>query len=163
MNRETITYQPIGVIHSPFKQAVGTPIQGAFAPDAEGVVEVFEEFAEGLRSVEMFTHLYLLYAFHLAGRISLTVVPFLDDEKHGVFATRAPCRPNAIGLSVVRILSLEGSTIRVAEIDVVDGSPLLDIKPYVPAFDHRVDAGSGWIKSTQNRRVTHGADDRFAK
>jgi tRNA-Thr(GGU) m(6)t(6)A37 methyltransferase TsaA len=161
MGQQTITYRPIGVIHSPFKHIVGTPIQGVFAPEAEGVVEVFEEFAEGLRDVQMFSHLYLLYDFHRSARTSLTVVPFLDEEAHGVFATRAPCRPNRIGLSIVRIRSRQGNTIRVSELDLLDGTPLLDIKPYVPKFDLRSDAGSGWMTGGDFRRVKNGADDRF--
>ena len=161
MNRETVTYQPIGVIHSPFRQKAGTPIQGVFAPDAQGVVEVFEEFAEGLRDLEMFSHLYLLYDFHQADRTSLTCVPFLDDKPHGVFAVRAPCRPNRIGLSIVRLVSLEKCTIRVAEIDVLDGTPLLDIKPYVPAFDIRADASCGWMKAADDGSRSRRADNRF--
>lgn len=163
-----IAYRPVGVIHSPFKEAKGTPIQGAFAPDAEGEVEVFEEFAEALRDVQLFSHLYLIYAFHKAGKTALTCVPFLDDEPHGVFATRAPCRPNAIGLSIVRILSREGRRIRVAELDILDGTPLLDIKPYVPEFDFRPDARSGWLANGESRSARErkaarqGADERFA-
>ena len=161
MHRQTITYQPIGVIHSPFKQVKGTPIQNVFARDADGVVEVFEEFAEGLRDVQMFSHLYLLYTFHQCRKTSLTVVPFLDEEARGVFATRAPCRPNAIGLSIVRVRSRQGRRIHVAELDVLDGTPLLDIKPYVPEFDVRSDARSGWITRTDSTRAREGADERF--
>jgi len=161
MTSESITYQPIGVIHSPFAQKTGTPIQGAFAPDAAGSIEVFERFEEGLQDVDLFSHLHLLYAFHQAPPPSLTCIPFLDDRPRGVFATRAPCRPNAIGLSVVRVLSRQGRTIRVTELDVLDGTPLLDIKPFVPQFDARPDAGSGWITQTDHDRAVHGADQRF--
>lgn len=163
MSPKAITYQPIGVIHSPFKEVKGSPIQGVFAPKAEGVVEAFEAFAEGLRDVELFSHLYLLYGFHQAGSVSLTVVPFLDDQERGVFATRAPCRPNPIGLSVVRLLSRDGRRLRVAELDVLDGTPLLDIKPYVPHFDHRSSANSGWVKDSDGQGIAHEADDRFKK
>lgn len=161
MSQQAITYRPIGVIHSPFKRAKGTPIQGAFAPTAEGVVEVFEEFAEGLRDLELFSHVHLLYQFHRAGAVSLTVVPFLDDREHGVFATRAPSRPNGIGLSIVRVLGRDGRRIRAAQLDVLDGTPLLDIKPYVPRFDCRRSASSGWLKVVDDKRVFHEADERF--
>jgi tRNA-Thr(GGU) m(6)t(6)A37 methyltransferase TsaA len=161
MSQQAITYRPIGVIHSPFKRAKGTPIQGAFAPAAEGVVEVFAEFAEGLRDLELFSHVYLLYQFHQAGSVSLTVVPFLDDREHGVFATRAPSRPNGIGLSIVRVLGRDGRRIRAAQLDVLDGTPLLDIKPYVPRFDCRPSASSGWLKDVDDKRVFHEADERF--
>ena len=111
--------------------------------------------------MQMFSHLYLLYAFHQCNKTSLTVVPFLDEEARGVFATRAPCRPNAIGLSIVRVRSREGSRIHVAELDVLDGTPLLDIKPYVSEFDVRSDARSGWITRTDSARARKGADERF--
>jgi len=162
MKLNPLTYRPIGMIHSPFKQIRGTPIQGALARGAEGTVEVLEEFAEGLRDVQMFSHLYLLYAFDRATKTSLTCVPFPDDEARGVFATRAPCRPNAIGLSVVRVLAREGRTIRVADLDVLDGTPLLDIKPYVPMFDCRPDAGAGWLTNVDCKPAEGGADERFA-
>ncbi len=161
MNPDSIAWCPIGVIHSPFPEPAGTPIQGVFAPEAEGVVEVFEEFAGGLRDVEMFSHLYLLYAFHRSGPPVLSCVPFLDTQPHGVFATRAPRRPNAIGLSVVRLLSREGGVLRVAGVDMVDGTPLLDIKPYVPRFDCWPEASAGWMKADPPRSGTAVADGRF--
>lgn len=157
----SVTYRPIGIVHSSFTQMTGTPIQGVFAPDSEGVVEVFDEFAEGLTDVEMFSHIYLLYVFDRAEGFSLTCVPFLDSRPHGVFAVRAPRRPNAIGLSIVRVLAREKNMIRVAEIDVLDGTPLLDIKPYVPQFDIRPDALSGWVKHPDPKTTGKGADDRF--
>jgi tRNA-Thr(GGU) m(6)t(6)A37 methyltransferase TsaA len=159
--QEAITYHPIGVIHSPFRQQTGTPIQSALAPDVEGRVEVFEEFAEGLQDVELFSHLFLLYAFHQARSPSLKVVPFLDDEPRGVFATRAPSRPNAIGLSIVRLVERTGRILRVKELDILDGTPLLDIKPFVPRFDTRPDANSGWLPEADHPRTVAGADERF--
>jgi tRNA-Thr(GGU) m(6)t(6)A37 methyltransferase TsaA len=161
MTPQTFAYHPIGIIHSPFEKPSGAPIQGVFRPEAEGMVEVFAEFAEGLRDIELFSHVYLLYAFHRAARVSLSVVPFLDKQEHGVFATRAPCRPNALGLSIVRLVSREGCRIRVAELDVLDGTPLLDIKPYIPRFDHRADAASGWLTTEGNERIAREADGRF--
>ncbi len=161
MSQETITYRPIGIIHSPFKEAKGSPIQGVFSRGAEGVVEVFEQFADGLCDLELFSHIYLLYDLHRAGRLSLTVVPFVDDQPHGVFATRAPSRPNGIGLSIVRVLARDGCQIRVVELDVLDGTPLLDIKPYVPYFDHRQSANSGWMKDPAGKQIAREADERF--
>ena len=161
MSANAITFRAIGVVHTPFAQMTGTPIQGVFAPDSAGTVEVFEEFAEGLRDVEQFSHLYLLYAFHRRERMALTCVPFLDDKSHGVFATRAPCRPNAIGLSVVRLLSRDGRRLRVAEVDIVDGTPLLDIKPYIPSLDLRPQARSGWLIDSAGKPPVDGADRRF--
>ncbi|MCP4590582.1 MAG: tRNA (N6-threonylcarbamoyladenosine(37)-N6)-methyltransferase TrmO [bacterium] len=163
MQGQTITFKPIGIIHSPFKQSAGTPIQSVLAPQAEGTVEVFEEFAEGLGDVDAFSHLHLLYAFDRARTPTLTCVPFLDDKPRGVFATRAPARPNGLGLSIVRLVRREGSRLRVRELDILDGTPLLDIKPFVPRFDARPEATSGWVPSTLPDSVGGGADDRFSR
>jgi tRNA-Thr(GGU) m(6)t(6)A37 methyltransferase TsaA len=133
-----------------------------FSREAQGEVEVFAEFAAGLADIELFSHIYLLYAFDRAATYRLKVVPFLDQQERGVFATRAPCRPNPVGLTIVELKGREGRRLRVAGIDVLDGTPLLDIKPYVPAFDCRTGASSGWIRSTRHQRTTEGADDRFA-
>ncbi len=137
--------RPIGIIHSPFRTKEEAPMQGAMAPEAEGRVEVFPEYAPALQDVEAFTHLILLYRFDRAGEIVLVRPTFLDDAPHGVFASRHPCRPNGIGLSVVRLLRREGGTLIVAGIDVLDGTPLLDIKPYIPRFDCHPEAGEGWL------------------
>ena len=137
------------------------PIQGVFAPEAQGTVEVFDRFADGLGDLEMFSHVYLLYAFDRAEDGPLICVPFLDDRPHGVFATRAPRRPNAIGLSIVRLLAREGTTLRVAEVDVLDGTPLLDLKPYIPRIDLRPDASSGWVRNERHQAISDGADNRF--
>lgn len=151
-------FRPIGVLHSPFTEARGTPIQGAFAPEAAGRAIVYQEFAEGLEDIEGFSHLYLIYVFDRSEGWSPLVKPFRDDRERGVFSTRAPRRPNQIGLSVVRLLRREGNVLHLTEVDFLDGSPLLDIKPYVPAFDHRVDVWAGWLEDSHDR--TH-ADDRF--
>lgn len=142
----TIEYHPIGVIHTPFTQAEGTPIQPvAPGADVEAMVEVFPEYAEGLTGLEGFSHITLLFHLHRSGKPSLTVKPFLDDQLRGVFATRAPSRPNGLGLSVVRLTRVEGRFLHVREIDILDGAPLLDIKPYAPVFDIRPEASSGWL------------------
>ncbi len=149
------------MIRSPFQEARGTPIQGVFAGEARGTVEVFAEFEEGLRDLDSFSHIYLLYVFHRAQPGGLTCVPFLDDQPHGVFATRAPARPNALGLSIVRLVERVGRMLTVADIDVLDGTPLLDIKPFVPRFDARPGASSGWFPAGEHPRAAEGADDRF--
>jgi tRNA-Thr(GGU) m(6)t(6)A37 methyltransferase TsaA len=153
-----ITLRPIGIIHTPFNTKEESPIQGAFRPDAEGTVEVFPEFAPALKDIETFTHLYLIYHFDRAGEIILSRPTFLDDEPHGVFASRHPCRPNGLGLSVVRFLRREGNILRVSGIDVLDGTPLIDLKPYIPRFDCYPEAGEGWTAGKQERQKPHGRE-----
>jgi tRNA-Thr(GGU) m(6)t(6)A37 methyltransferase TsaA len=128
------TLRPIGVIHSPFADKNLTPIQPSRS-QAIGAVELFPEFAEGLDGLEGFSHIILLYLFDRAEGFSLRVQPFLDDHSHGVFATRYPCRPNPLGLSIVRLLKRDGNRLEIEGVDVLEGTPLLDIKPYVPNFD----------------------------
>jgi len=137
----------IGIIHSPYKDMKDVPIQGVFKPDVEGIVEVFPEYEEGLKDIEKFSHIILLYYFHLSKDVKLQRPPFLDDNEHGIFSIRAPNRPNLIGFSVVRLKKREKNRLYVAEIDTIDGTPLVDIKPYVPKFDVRIDAGEGWLKN----------------
>lgn len=138
-----ISLHPIGVIHSPFHDPESTPIQ-AIRSQAIGTVEVYPEFSQGLRGLEEFSHIYLLYAFHRSEGYSLLVKPFLDDDQHGLFATRHPRRPNPIGFSVVRLRKIEDNLLTIEGVDVLDDTPLLDIKPYVPDFDHRDDVQTGW-------------------
>ena len=157
----TISYQPIGTIHSPFKGVEKVPIQPAAASGIRGTVEVSAGFAAGLQDLEGFSHVILLYHFHRVTQARLTVVPFLDDRPRGVFATRAPSRPNPIGLSIVRLLGIEGNVLRVENMDIVDGTPLLDIKPYVPQFDHTEAERIGWLEATRCRVEETISDDRF--
>ncbi len=142
--REEITLRPIGIIRSPHTEPGDTPIQPAYARGIRGLVEVFPEYVEGLRDLEGFSYIYLLFWFHRAGPTRLAIKPYIDDSEHGVFATRAPCRPNRIGLSLVRLVGVEGNTLRIEDVDILDGTPLLDIKPYVRRFHSRDDARSGW-------------------
>lgn len=144
MHGNSITYVPIGVIRSEHKDAHKTPIQPVYARGCRGRVEIYPEFAEGLRDLSGFSHLYLIYHFHCAGPAKLTVKPFLQDMDRGLFATRAPCRPNPIGLSVVELLRCEGNVLYVDGIDVLDGTPLLDIKPYTSKFDLHKTSRNGW-------------------
>ena len=135
--------RPIGVIHSPFTDKSQTPIQPTRS-QAIGRVEVFPEFAGGMQDLDEFSHIILLYAFHCSSGYLLQVKPFLDDQLRGLFATRHPCRPNPIGLSVVRLLARRENFLDIEGVDILDGTPLLDIKPYVPDFDVRTDVKTGW-------------------
>lgn len=156
-------YRPIGIIRSPFESPQGTPIQPSGAVGQVGRVELNTEFTSALDDLAGFSHVYLIYHFHLAKPFADHVVPFLDDRPRGLFATRAPARPNPIGISVVRLEKVEKATLHVIDIDVVDGTPLLDIKPYVPAFDSRDDVRVGWLaeKSAHADRIRD--DGRFSE
>jgi tRNA-Thr(GGU) m(6)t(6)A37 methyltransferase TsaA len=158
-----IKYRPIGIVHSPFKEPKGTPIQPSGAEGIGGTVEVFREYAEGLRDLEGFSHIILIYHFHLAKKPSLRVKPFLDDEARGIFAMRGPSRPNPIGISTVRLLRIEGNTLHIQDVDIVDKTPLLDIKPYVPEFDIREVESIGWLGKKVRRLRVSKDDGRFTK
>ena len=151
--------KPIGIIRTPFQEPTGTPIQPSRSGGAKGTVEVFPEYADGLKDLDGFERIWLIYWFDRAPAPQLLVVPFLDDRERGVFATRAPSRPNAIGMSVVRLLQVVGNTLEVANVDILDGTPLLDIKPYVPEFDSHTVEKSGWLDHAPQRRSV--ADGRF--
>ncbi|MDM8514750.1 tRNA (N6-threonylcarbamoyladenosine(37)-N6)-methyltransferase TrmO [Desulfobacterales bacterium HSG16] len=161
---ETIEYRPIGLVHSPFKTPEGTPIQPPAAAGIRAEVEIMPEFVEALKDLEGFSHIILLYHFHRAGAFKPVVKPFLDDSAHGLFATRAPARPNPIGLSVVRLVSVDKNRLIIEDADIVDNSPVLDIKPYAPVFDVReesvktgwLETGAGWNEKTRD-------DGRFAR
>jgi len=155
--------QPIGIIHSPFKEPAGTPIQSALAEGVEGSVVVFEEFADGLKDLEGFDRIWLLYQFDRAGPARLVVTPFRDTVPRGVFATRAPCRPNPIGMSAVRLQRIEGNVLHVRDVDILDGTPLLDIKPCVPDFDFLENVRIGWLEGRANRAVGKKSDERFKR
>ena len=154
-----IEYHPIGIVHSPFKTIEGTPIQPSRAQKARGSVEVFAEYAEGLSDLDGFSHIILLCHLHQSQGYRLKVIPFLDTEPHGLFSTRAPLRPNPIGLSIVKLCDIEERTLLIEGIDFLEGTPVLDIKPYVSEFDHRAESRFGWIETT--RKQTQVADDRF--
>ena len=158
---EIIEYRPIGIVHTPFESLEGMPIQPAGALGVRGTVDVFPEYAEGLRDVDGFSHLILLYHLHQTAEPKLVVTPFMDSRARGVFATRAPTRPNPIGLSVVKLLKAEGRTLHVENVDVLNGTPLLDIKPYVPEFDHHRADRVGWLEQAKGAVQNKKADDRF--
>jgi tRNA-Thr(GGU) m(6)t(6)A37 methyltransferase TsaA len=144
MSLSTIAYNPIGVIHSEHTLIDATPIQPVYARGCKGKAVIFPEFAEGLRDLEGFSHIYLIYHLHRAGKPKLMVKPFLQDIERGVFATRSPNRPNAIGLSVVELIACEGNVLYLDGVDILDGTPLLDIKPYTAKFDRFETIRNGW-------------------
>lgn len=156
-----IEYTPIGIIRSPFKGLEGMPIQPAGAAGVKGTVEILEEYQEGLKDLDGFSHILLLYHFHRSHEFKLSIVPFLDTEPRGLFATRAPKRPNAIGLSVVQLDGIEGGILHIQNVDILDGTPLLDIKPYVPEFDAPGEVRIGWVRKAMTTLETRKSDDRF--
>jgi tRNA (adenine37-N6)-methyltransferase len=158
-----IQYHPIGIIHTPFKTPAGTPIQPTGAKNIEAMVEVFSKYAEGLDDLAGFSHIFLLYHFHLSKKYRLKITPFLDSEKRGLFATRAPARPNPIGLSVARLIGIENNLLRIQDVDIVDGTPLLDIKPYVPEFDVRRVHKIGWLEKEKKKIAKTKDDGRFSR
>jgi tRNA (adenine37-N6)-methyltransferase len=153
-----VTLRHIGAIRTPFLTKDDAPIQGAFRPEAVGTVEVAPEFAEGLSDIDGFTHLILLYEFDRAAPVEMVRQTFLGDEPHGLWATRHPARPNPIGLTVVSLLSREGTTLTVGGIDVLDKTPLLDIKPYIPRFDSVPEASEGWLAGRPDRAKPPGRE-----
>jgi tRNA (adenine37-N6)-methyltransferase len=160
----TLTYKPIGVVHSPFKEPKNVPIQAVASKGATGTLEIYPEYAKGLLDLDGFSHLILLYHFHLIKEdFSLLVKPFLDDKLHGVFATRSPARPNKIGISIVRLTRIENNNLHVQDVDIIDGTPLIDIKPFVPAFDCRKTAKIGWFSDKIDKVEITKDDGRFCK
>jgi len=156
-----ISYRPIGIVHSPFEEIAGVPIQPTGASGIRGTVEVFPEFTEGLKDLEGFSHVILLYHFHRVQEPKLTVTPFMDSLPHGVFSTRAPKRPNPIGLSIVKLLRVEQNVLYIENVDIIDGTPLLDIKPYVPEFDQHPADRVGWLEQAKGHVQSKRSDDRF--
>jgi len=156
-----IEYRPIGVIHTPFKNREGMPIQPAGADGVRGTVEVFQAFTGGLQDLEGFSHIILLYHFHKSPDSPLLVTPFMDSQPRGVFSTRAPKRPNPIGISVVKLVKIEGSDLHIENIDILDETPLLDIKPYVPEFDHYPVDRIGWLEKARGGVREKRSDNRF--
>ncbi len=156
-----IRFEPIGVIHTPFRTKEGMPIQPGGAQGIQGHIVLKEAFAAGLKDLEGFSHIIVIYYFHQSSGFDLLTTPFLDQQARGVFATRAPKRPNAIGLSVVRLLEIANNIVHVENVDMLDETPLLDIKPYVPDFDVHKAEKTGWLgKKTGKLRETK-SDKRY--
>jgi tRNA-Thr(GGU) m(6)t(6)A37 methyltransferase TsaA len=161
----TFTFRSIGIVRSPFREHAGTPIQPTVADGAEGSVELDASYTDALAGLDGFERVWIVYVFDRAAAFHSSVVPYRDDRPHGLFATRAPARPNAIGLSALRLLSIRGATLRVADVDILDGTPVLDVKPYVPAFDAFPSVRAGWLDErrvpaqTADRRFEGGGED----
>lgn len=157
-----IIFTPIGIIHTPFTDQENMPIQPAGGEGIEGTIEIDLKYQTGLQDLGGFSHIILLYHLHLSRGYSLTVTPFLDTEPRGLFATRAPTRPNSIGLSVVRLLDIEKNILTISDVDISDGTPLLDIKPYVPAMQPTGNVKTGWLDSINTEQISRKrSDDRF--
>ncbi|MBN1764609.1 MAG: tRNA (N6-threonylcarbamoyladenosine(37)-N6)-methyltransferase TrmO [Sedimentisphaerales bacterium] len=159
MDANKIELRPIGTIYSPFQQAQGTPIQPAFAHEAEGIVEVFDEYVEGLKDLDGFERIWLLFWLDRCSEYKLTVTPYMDTEQRGLFSTRAPARPNPVGLSCVKLERIESNKLYIRELDILDGTPLLDIKPYSSKFDCFEVSRNGWLDHVKDK--AHKADERF--
>jgi tRNA-Thr(GGU) m(6)t(6)A37 methyltransferase TsaA len=160
---DPLLFRPIGIIHTPFKELQNMPIQPSGAAGIRGTVELFSEFAEGLKDLDGFSHLILLYHFHESRGYKLIVTPFLDSNPRGLFATRAPKRPNPIGLSTVRLIRIRECSLDIENVDILDGTPLLDIKPYVPEFDHQENCQIGWLEQARGKVRNKRSDKRFGK
>lgn len=161
MSEDRIIFKPIGTIHSPFHDPVGVPIQPRAGAGVKGKVVLNPIYQEGLKDLEGFSHLILIFYFHRSGEGDLIVKPYLDDQKRGVFATRAPRRPNNIGLSIVKLIGIEENVLEIENLDILDGTPLLDIKPYIPDFDHDEDIRVGWLEKLRDKIPGKQADNRF--
>jgi len=145
---------PIGKIHTPYKKSRQIPIQGRFKDDVEGYIELSKEYVKGLKDLDKFSHCILIYYFHKSDKITIEGKPFLEDEKHGIFSIRSPHRPNHIGFSIVKIQRIQGNELYFTQVDMIDGTPLLDIKPYVKYFDRRENVVSGWLdKHFKNGKI----------
>ncbi|MFC2083681.1 tRNA (N6-threonylcarbamoyladenosine(37)-N6)-methyltransferase TrmO [Bacteroidota bacterium] len=158
---DDIKFKPIGIIHSVFKNVSNMPIQPKGAKGIKGTIEIKPEYVAGLKDLSGFSHIILLYHLHLTKGYSLEVVPFMDNHLRGVFSTRAPKRPNPIGLSVVKLIKIENNILYIENVDIVDNTPLIDIKPYIPAFDEQEVFRIGWLAETENKVKNKRSDNRF--
>lgn len=156
-----IEYSPIGTIHSPFKTTRGMPIQPSGAESIRGTIHILPEYSEGLKDLEGFSHIVLLYHFHRSQDKKLSVIPFMNSRQRGVFSTRAPSRPNPIGLSIVKLRNIKGNILEIENVDILDGTPLLDIKPYVPEFDQYPAERIGWLEQARGIVKRKKSDGRF--
>jgi len=156
-----ISFTPIGIIHSPFTETDEMPIQPIGAQGIKGHILIADDFVEGLEDLDGFSHIYLLYHLHLSSSYSLKVAPFLDDQLRGVFSTRAPKRPNPIGLSVVKLNKIIMNRLEIENVDIIDGTPLLDIKPYVPEVDKIENSRIGWLSKNIKEIHSRKSDQRF--
>lgn len=162
-NVETITYKPIGIVHSSKKAIKGMPIQSIASENINGSIEIFPEYIEGLTDLDGFSHLVIVCHFHLSKIGNLIVQPYMDDHSHGVFATHSPNHPNPIGISLVKLEKIQKNILFISDLDMLDGTPVLDIKPFVPQFDERKDVKIGWLENNINKLHKIKDDERFIK
>ena len=153
-----MSFNPIGTIRTPFKTKEECPIQPCYSSHTIGTIELFQEYEAGLKDIESFSHIYLLYLLDRAGKIELIRETFLDDTPHGIYASRHPCRPNGIGLSIVKLIKRQNNVLTVEDVDKLDNTPLLDIKPYIPRFDAIVSASEGWVAGKGRRQKPEGRE-----
>jgi len=159
---DKIIILPIGIIHTPFTEIKNMPIQPVAAEGIKGYIELFPEYIEGLKDIEGFSHLTLIYRFHKIEGFDLQVIPFMDTEKRGIFSCKAPKRPNAIGISTVKLISVENNILHIEQVDMLDDTPLIDIKPFYPRYDNRFDVKIGWLEKNKNLLVEKlRSDERF--
>jgi tRNA-Thr(GGU) m(6)t(6)A37 methyltransferase TsaA len=161
INELDFTVIPIGTIHTPFTNLENMPIQPKGAKDVQGCIELLPQYTEGLKDLSGFSHIYLIYQFHKATRTELTVIPFMDTVPRGIYSTRSPLRPNHLGLSIVELISISGSTLQIKGIDVLDGTPVFDIKPFIRAFDQINESLSGWMTASEKDVENRRSDTRF--
>ena len=161
MMEQQIYYKPIGIIHTPFVEIEGVPIQPSAAKGIKGHVILNKNFMQGLADLDGFSHIYLIYHLHLAKAFELKIIPFLDNKKRGLFSTRAPNRPNPIGLSVVKLTAIESNILRIENVDIIDGTPLLDIKPFVNEMNHIKNYRCGWLSQFKDELNSKKSDKRF--
>jgi len=159
---DKIIILPIGIIHTPFTEIKNMPIQPVAAEGIKGYIELFPEYIEGLKDIEGFSHLTLIYRFHKIEGFDLQVIPFMDTEMRGIFSCKAPKRPNAIGISTVKLISVENNILHIEQVDMLDDTPLIDIKPFYPRYDNRFDVKIGWLEKNKNLLVEKlRSDERF--
>jgi tRNA-Thr(GGU) m(6)t(6)A37 methyltransferase TsaA len=158
---QSFTFDPIGIIRTPYLNIKDMPIQPRGASGIRGTLILDPAYRQGIKDLDGFSHIFLIYVFHQAGQPQMTVIPFLDQQPHGVFATRAPKRPNPIGLSIVRLIRVDENRLTLENVDMLDGSPVIDIKPYVPAFDQPEKVKVGWLSKSSQAVNTKRSDDRF--
>jgi len=159
----TITFKTVGFVESRFEQQAGTPIQGRMAPEETARIIIFDEYSEAVQDLEGFSHIYVFFKFDRASEKKLRVKPYLDTVERGVFATRSPLRPNPLGMTIVRLERVEGNVLYISGVDILNNSPVIDIKPYIPDFDHQNPEKIGWYEKSAERNRLVLADDRFAR
>ncbi|MBU8892160.1 MAG: tRNA (N6-threonylcarbamoyladenosine(37)-N6)-methyltransferase TrmO [Bacteroidales bacterium] len=158
---ELLNFKPIGFIKTPFKSKEGMPIQSTGAQGVKGTIEIEAEYIEGLKDLDGFSHIILIYHFHLSKTYELSIKPFMDDNLRGIFSTRAPKRPNPVGFTVVKLIEIKDNLVHIENIDVIDGTPLIDIKPFIPDIDSPDVQKLGWLQGKSDKMGVKKSDNRF--